>query len=96
MNFIEKFRLQQKKKVIHSILGLAFWIPALAIKMFDLSLSLIPMRMDFFTLILQGIGLIFIIFAYIYSLCPKCKSLAGAGWSISECRKCGQKLGNKH
>jgi len=92
MDFIEKFRIQRKKKIIHTILGLAFWIPALAVSVLDLTFSFIPMRMDYFTLVLQGIGLIFILFAYMYSFCPKCESLAGSGWNISECRKCGERL----
>jgi hypothetical protein len=92
MDIVEKFRVQSKKRIINTVLALMFWIPALAISYYDLTFSFIPMRMDYFDLILKALGLVFIVLAYRNSLCPKCDSIAGNGWAVDECKSCGVKL----
>ena len=92
MDIVERFKIQSKKRVINSIVALTFMVSALVINYYDLTFSFIDMRMDYFTLILKGVALIFIYFAYIHSLCPKCSKLSGTGWNITECKSCGEKL----
>jgi len=92
MDIVERFKVQSKKRVINSMVALTFMVSALAISYYDLTFSFIGMRMDYFTLILKGVALIFIYFAYIHSLCPKCSKLSGTGWNITECKNCGEKL----
>jgi hypothetical protein len=92
MDFVEKFQIQHKKRIMYSLIAMAFWIPALIINYYDLTFSILPLRTDYFALIIQSIGLVFIFLAYYQSFCPSCNKLAGSGWKIDKCKKCGVKL----
>jgi len=92
MDIVEKFKIQHKKRTIYLLIAILFLIPALVISYKDIVLSFSPIRSDYVVLIMKSISLIFCFLAYYQSFCPSCKKLAGSGWIINKCKKCGVKL----
>ena len=86
MSHIETYVENQKKRKLLTVMFLLFWIPAL----------ILPMLLEYepfiITLSLKFIGLIFLYFAYKYSLCPNCGRNPGWGWKIKKCKGCGEQL----
>ena len=92
MDVKAKFKAQNKNRIIYTILVLSFWIPVVIIKYYKVELVNPFLKTDIIVLILQFMGLIFAYFVYVNSKCPSCNKLAGNGWNIKDCIKCGQQL----
>jgi len=82
--------MDQKKRIIYTVLALIFWVPPLLLKehfsMFGELQKIIP-------LIMQGIGIIFILMVIKYSRCKECGKIQ-SGWNVKSCSKCGVNLEN--
>jgi hypothetical protein len=89
---IEKFKKQSKYRFISSVLAMVFFLPAMAIKYSNGFPNALQTESQVVALILQGISIVFLIFAYKYTKCPVCSKYPGNGWSIKSCRNCGEKL----
>jgi len=92
MNNIEIYLEQKSKAIRFTLFTLAFWLPAMVIREYKPELSGWIVDPGLCALILQAVGLYFIIQAYRYSKCPTCKKYAGNIFLTNKCKHCDEQL----
>jgi len=82
--------MNQKNRIIYTVLALIFWVPPLLLKehftAFGEFQKIIP-------LVMQGIGLVFIFMVVKHSRCNECGKIQN-GWNLKKCSKCGVSFEN--
>ena len=86
MSLAKVFNIRQRNRKLYSLIAIVFLTSALLTKY-----EFLP-DIGLWYLVLHFIGLGFILAVYRNSKCPSCENIAGYGWLIKQCKKCGVKF----